>query len=185
MCDFHPMIAFCSVKPTLKKVSKYDNKFRKAIAGEGGADAGSKPKEDFRAKLKAVEKKNVMEVLESKVRSFRILALLIRHDRKIGKHFELEIGNKIVSNNPFAMPSSKSPNARGHLPDGVCFFSKRAKPRSRNGARRARRRRAHVDQVRPAPAGLHHHRSRNRSRPNSHHRRRKRKTRVRDFWGIS
>jgi len=56
------------VKPTLKKVSKYDNKFRKALAGEGG-EGPAKPKEDFRAKLKAVEKKNVMEVLENKQKS--------------------------------------------------------------------------------------------------------------------
>jgi hypothetical protein len=60
------------VKPTLKKVSKYDNKFRKvaiAAGGEGGGVSESKPKEDFRAKLKAVEKKNVMEVLEHKQKS--------------------------------------------------------------------------------------------------------------------
>jgi hypothetical protein len=58
------------VKPTLKKVSKYDNKFRKVLAGGGeGAGDAAKPKEDFRAKLKAVEKKNVMEVLESKQKS--------------------------------------------------------------------------------------------------------------------
>nr|CAD2171253.1 unnamed protein product [Meloidogyne enterolobii] len=56
------------VKPTLKKVSKYDNKFRKVLAGEGEATS-TKPKEDFRAKLKAVEKKNVMEVLENKQKS--------------------------------------------------------------------------------------------------------------------
>jgi hypothetical protein len=64
------IIDICSVKPTLKKVSKYDNKFRKvaiAAGGEGGGVSESKPKEDFRAKLKAVEKKNVMEVLEHKV----------------------------------------------------------------------------------------------------------------------
>jgi hypothetical protein len=48
------------VKPTLKKVSKYENRFRKTTDGE------AKPKEDFRAKLKTVEKKNVMEVLETK-----------------------------------------------------------------------------------------------------------------------
>ncbi|KAL3075794.1 hypothetical protein niasHS_000560 [Heterodera schachtii] len=51
------------VKPTLKKVSKYDNKFRKAALTEGESTA---PKEDFRSKLKTVEKKNVMEELESK-----------------------------------------------------------------------------------------------------------------------
>jgi hypothetical protein len=51
----------------LKKVSKYDNKFRKALAGDSEGGGPVKPKEDFRAKLKAVEKKNVMEVLENKV----------------------------------------------------------------------------------------------------------------------
>ncbi|KAI3415974.1 hypothetical protein GPALN_005532 [Globodera pallida] len=55
------------VKPTLKKVSKYDNKFRKAAQAEGGGETVSAgPKEDFRSKLKTVEKKNVMEVLEIK-----------------------------------------------------------------------------------------------------------------------
>jgi len=49
------------VKPSLKKVSKYENRFRKTTEG-----AEAKPKEDFRSKLKTVEKKNVMEVLESK-----------------------------------------------------------------------------------------------------------------------
>lgn len=48
-------------------MSKYDNKFRKLAAAEGGGGEAAKPKEDFRAKLKTVEKKNVMEVLESKV----------------------------------------------------------------------------------------------------------------------
>jgi hypothetical protein len=55
------------VKPTLKKVSKYDNKFRKMAVGVGEpGEAPAAPKEDFRSKLKTVEKKNVMEVLESK-----------------------------------------------------------------------------------------------------------------------
>lgn len=57
------------VKPTLKKVSKYDNKFRKVLAGEPVEGTTTKPKEDFRAKLKAVEKKNVLEVLENKQKS--------------------------------------------------------------------------------------------------------------------
>lgn len=52
------------VKPPLKKVSKYENRFRKTVGEEV-----SKPKEDFRSKLKTVEKKNVMEVLESKQKS--------------------------------------------------------------------------------------------------------------------
>lgn len=79
------------MKPTLKKVSKYDNKFRKAIAGEGGdaaAAAGAKPKEDFRAKLKAVEKKNVLEVLETKVRKME-RELEGRRHKRTGRQWRL------------------------------------------------------------------------------------------------
>jgi hypothetical protein len=48
------------VKPALKKVSKYDNKFKKL------ADAPTGQKEDFRAKLKVVKKENVIEDLVQK-----------------------------------------------------------------------------------------------------------------------
>lgn len=48
------------VKPTLKKVSKYDNKFKQM----GGAKAGEKA--DFRGNLKVVKKENVLDVLEAK-----------------------------------------------------------------------------------------------------------------------
>jgi len=54
------------VKPTLKKVSKYDNKFKKLAAGEEGV-VGSK-KEDFRSKLKVVKKENAIEAIESKTK---------------------------------------------------------------------------------------------------------------------
>lgn len=47
------------VKPTLKKVSKYDNKFKK-MQGE------KSDKADFRANLKVVKKENVMEELMAK-----------------------------------------------------------------------------------------------------------------------
>lgn len=48
------------VKPTLKKVSKYDNKFKK-MAGQKKED-----KQDFRANLKVVKKENVIENLVNK-----------------------------------------------------------------------------------------------------------------------
>lgn len=57
------MLRIFSVKPTLKKVSKYDNKFKKLTEGEG---TGGK-KEDFRSKLKVVKRENPLEVIESKV----------------------------------------------------------------------------------------------------------------------
>lgn len=52
------------VKPTLKKVSKYDNKFKKL------ADASStkESKEDFRAKLKTVKKENVIDEMVAKTK---------------------------------------------------------------------------------------------------------------------
>lgn len=50
------------VKPALKKVSKYDNKFKKL----GEAKTGDK--EDFRAKLKVVKKENVIEDLVNKTK---------------------------------------------------------------------------------------------------------------------
>jgi len=52
------------VKPTLKKVSKYDNKFKKLTEG---AEPGHK-KEDFRSKLKVVKKENALEAIESKTK---------------------------------------------------------------------------------------------------------------------
>lgn len=53
---------YFSVKPTLKKVSKYDNKFKKLAESEPG-----QKKEDFRSKLKVVKKENAIEAIESKV----------------------------------------------------------------------------------------------------------------------
>jgi len=53
------------VKPTLKKVSKYDNKFKKLAAGEEGTVS---KKEDFRSKLKVVKKENAIEAIESKTK---------------------------------------------------------------------------------------------------------------------
>jgi len=52
------------VKPTLKKVSKYDNKFKKLAEGE----ATTGKKEDFRSKLKVVKKENALEAIESKTK---------------------------------------------------------------------------------------------------------------------
>jgi hypothetical protein len=52
------------VKPTLKKVSKYDNKFKKA-SGEGKV-AGDKA--DFRSQLKVVKRENIAETLDKKVK---------------------------------------------------------------------------------------------------------------------
>uniref|UniRef100_A0A914S4Y6 Troponin I n=1 Tax=Parascaris equorum TaxID=6256 RepID=A0A914S4Y6_PAREQ len=48
------------VKPTLKKVSKYDNKFKK-MAGQKKED-----KQDFRANLKVVKKENVIDDIVNK-----------------------------------------------------------------------------------------------------------------------
>ncbi|GMR62493.1 hypothetical protein PMAYCL1PPCAC_32688, partial [Pristionchus mayeri] len=45
-------------KPALKKVSKYDNKFKKMAAEGGEAKA---PKADFRSNLKVVKKENVID----------------------------------------------------------------------------------------------------------------------------
>jgi len=55
------------VKPALKKVSKYDNKFKKLAAG---GDDG-KPvveKQDFRSQLKVVKRENIAETLDKKVK---------------------------------------------------------------------------------------------------------------------
>ncbi|GMS83336.1 hypothetical protein PENTCL1PPCAC_5511, partial [Pristionchus entomophagus] len=51
-------------KPALKKVSKYDNKFKK-MASEG--DAKTAPKADFRSNLKVVKKENAVEEILAKV----------------------------------------------------------------------------------------------------------------------
>jgi len=51
------------VKPALKKVSKYDNKFKKAIGEKAGGD-----KSDFRAQLKTVKRENITETLEKKTK---------------------------------------------------------------------------------------------------------------------
>uniref|UniRef100_A0A0N4ZWA2 Troponin i n=1 Tax=Parastrongyloides trichosuri TaxID=131310 RepID=A0A0N4ZWA2_PARTI len=48
------------VKPVLKKVSKYDNKFKKM------ADAKKEDKQDFRANLKVVKKETVLDDLVAK-----------------------------------------------------------------------------------------------------------------------
>lgn len=49
-----------SVKPALKKVSKYDNKFK-------ASTKKSEDKADFRSNLKIVKKDNVQAILEVKV----------------------------------------------------------------------------------------------------------------------
>ncbi|CAJ0953694.1 unnamed protein product, partial [Mesorhabditis belari] len=51
------------VKPTLKKVSKFDNKFKKLAASKEGSE-----KQDFRANLKVVKKENIEEIMEKKVK---------------------------------------------------------------------------------------------------------------------
>ena len=51
------------MKPTLKKVSKYENKFKMAGGGSGGAD-----KQDFRSNLKVVKKETNVDELLSKAR---------------------------------------------------------------------------------------------------------------------
>lgn len=50
------------VKPTLKKVSKYDNKFKKM------SETPKEDKQDFRAKLKVVKKENVIDELVNKTK---------------------------------------------------------------------------------------------------------------------
>uniref|UniRef100_A0A1I7YVH0 Troponin i n=1 Tax=Steinernema glaseri TaxID=37863 RepID=A0A1I7YVH0_9BILA len=50
------------VKPTLKKVSKYDNKFKKMVATK-------EEKQDFRTNLKVVKKENALEKLATKQQS--------------------------------------------------------------------------------------------------------------------
>jgi len=58
------------VKPTLKKVSKYDNKFKKFAAGGGGAEGegvAAAPKADFRSQLKVV-KKDINEEIAAKTK---------------------------------------------------------------------------------------------------------------------
>jgi len=51
------------VKPSLKKVSKYDNKFKKLAET---ASSAKEDKKDFRAQLKVVKKENVIEELVTK-----------------------------------------------------------------------------------------------------------------------
>lgn len=63
------LFLFFSVKPSLKKVSKYDNKFKKL--GEQGTE--KKEKADFRSQLKVVKKENVLDELVSKVRNIFII----------------------------------------------------------------------------------------------------------------
>jgi len=50
------------VKPTLKKVSKYENKFKKL------AETSKEDKQDFRSKLKVVKKENVIDELVAKTK---------------------------------------------------------------------------------------------------------------------
>jgi hypothetical protein len=60
------------VKPSLKKVSKYDNKFKKFNKNAEGAEGGGAadgPKKDFRAQLKVVKKENVVDEIVAKKKS--------------------------------------------------------------------------------------------------------------------
>ena len=52
------LIVYFSVKPQLKKVSKYDNKFKSKVQTEGSA-----AKADFRSNLKVVKKENAIDDL--------------------------------------------------------------------------------------------------------------------------
>ena len=52
------------VKPSLKKVSKYDNKFKKLVETQGKKE----DKKDFRAQLKVVKKENVIDELVNKTK---------------------------------------------------------------------------------------------------------------------
>jgi len=58
------------VKPSLKKVSKYDNKFRKLAEGAAGAatEGPKKEAQSFRAQLKVVKKENVIEDIVNKTK---------------------------------------------------------------------------------------------------------------------
>lgn len=58
---FKLILFYSSVKPTLKKVSKYDNKFKKL------AETPKEDKQDFRSQLKVVKKENVIDELVNKV----------------------------------------------------------------------------------------------------------------------
>jgi len=51
------------VKPALKKISKYDNKFKNLVAKPGESKS---EKQDFRSQLKVVKKENVLEELVQK-----------------------------------------------------------------------------------------------------------------------
>jgi len=58
------------VKPSLKKVSKYDNKFKKLTeAKEKAGEEGGAIKKDFRAQLKVVKKENIVEEIVAKKKS--------------------------------------------------------------------------------------------------------------------
>jgi len=62
------------VKPTLKKVSKYESKFKKAVAGGAGGAPGAEgapaaAKADFRSSLKVVKKDIQQEILEKTKKS--------------------------------------------------------------------------------------------------------------------
>jgi len=52
------------VKPSLKKVSKYDNKFKKLTEAAASPEGGGK--KDFRAQLKVVKKENVIDEIVAK-----------------------------------------------------------------------------------------------------------------------
>ena len=56
------VVRIFSVKPALKKVSKYDNKFKKLGGGEKAPGA----KEDFRAQLKNVKREDISATLDKK-----------------------------------------------------------------------------------------------------------------------
>jgi len=56
------------VKPALKKVSKYDNKFKKGAVAAGEAGKPAVEKQDFRSQLKVVKRENIAETLDKKVK---------------------------------------------------------------------------------------------------------------------
>lgn len=70
-----------SVKPTLKKVSKYENKFKMAGVAAGGAGE----KQDFRANLKVVKKETNVDELLSKVSPFPSLIKSLVSDEEEGR----------------------------------------------------------------------------------------------------
>lgn len=75
-----------SVKPTLKKVSKYDNKFKKFAAGGGGAEGegvAAAPKADFRSQLKVVKKDINEEIAAKVIKILTIIHKIFHLDQKI------------------------------------------------------------------------------------------------------